>query len=83
MSVADDAATEFCEPWDSLGWERLLRVGGLPETDILGEDEDDNRRRNGATPQVRYSQTGIESLGCTNLILMVKIELQKYRVIIN
>ncbi|XP_035210359.1 protein sprint-like isoform X3 [Stegodyphus dumicola] len=36
--IADDTATEFCEPWDSLRWERLLRLV-LPETDILGDDD--------------------------------------------
>ncbi|GIY40286.1 protein sprint [Caerostris extrusa] len=36
--VLDDTATEFCEPWDSLRWERLLRLV-IPETDILGDDD--------------------------------------------
>ncbi|XP_054709890.1 protein sprint-like [Uloborus diversus] len=36
--LTDDAATEFSEPWDSLRWERLLRLM-IPETDILGDDD--------------------------------------------
>ncbi|CAL1279486.1 unnamed protein product [Larinioides sclopetarius] len=42
--VLDDTATEFCEPWDSLRWERLLRLV-IPETDILGDDDTVQREK--------------------------------------
>lgn len=42
--VVDDAATEFCEPWDSLRWERLLGLM-IPETDILGDDDTIQREK--------------------------------------
>ncbi|GFU17087.1 protein sprint [Trichonephila clavipes] len=42
--VLDDTATEFCEPWDSLRWERLLRLM-IPETDILGDDDTVQREK--------------------------------------
>ncbi|XP_015921183.1 protein sprint isoform X2 [Parasteatoda tepidariorum] len=42
--IVDDAATEFCEPWDSLRWERLLRLI-IPETDILADDDTIQREK--------------------------------------
>lgn len=42
--VVDDTATEFCEPWDSLRWERLFRLV-IPETDILGDDDTVQREK--------------------------------------
>lgn len=42
--VVDDTATEFCEPWDSLRWERLFGLM-IPETDILGDDDTIQREK--------------------------------------
>lgn len=42
--IVDDTATEFCEPWDSLRWERLLGLM-IPETDILGDDDTVQREK--------------------------------------
>ncbi|KAG8198131.1 hypothetical protein JTE90_006884 [Oedothorax gibbosus] len=59
----DDSATEFCEPWDSLRWDRLLRLA-IPETDILGEEnsfvEENNRKNSIQKPDMIPNSVGFE-----------------------